>query len=511
MTPYSKQDIEGIYRLLMKSAHEHAECGKWHQAVTDVKSAAEWAYHFNLFYADADAEQLLRTISEANIPQQQVHHGISNRCVLIDSFCLDNRGLIQQYLRALLKCDMQLLYVCTASTTSYGQDILKELHADSHAKILLLSEGSSDVIQQANRVATAIADFSPSRIFLHLKPWDVVALMACHAVEGPVKYNINLTDHAYWLGASLMDYNLEFRPYGMTVSLEKRGLKQHQLLPLPYYPVEPVSKAFCGLPDLPSNAIRILTGGALYKMMGKNNIFFQLMDTILALSPDAYILVAGFAPDKHFAACCQSMKHGDRVVQIGLRSDIDAVFEHCDIYLSTYPMIGGLMLQYAAKHGKPIIAYHDADDVMNLPEEILNCYQNQYRSYSSIDDMANYAARLINDVAFRRSEGAVLQEGLMTQERFAEAFRQTIADHRPLWSWQNDRIDYDAFFQRYLELENTSGFSATKALARQQGLALVKKLHGFRLQALQALVGYMREAPMKELLAWLMSVCKKCK
>ena len=504
MKPYTKRDIEHIYRQLMKRAHENAECARGSQAVHDVRVAAEWAYHFNLFYADPDAEQLLRTIADAHIPHLQVPGGDDNRCVLIDSYCLDNRGLVQQYLRAIRRNHLRLLYVCTASTTDYGTDTLQELREDNRAEILVLSEKSEDPIRQARLAAEAMASFSPARLFLHLTPWDGVALMACHAVEGPQIFNINLTDHAFWLGASFIDYNLEFRPYGMTVSLEQRHLQQHQLLPMPFYPVAPVSKDFCGLPPLPPTAIKILTGGSLYKMMGKQDIFFRLMDAVLSLSDDVYILVAGFHRDQRFDDLCRTMKHGNRVVQIGLRSDINAVFEQCDIFLSTYPMIGGLMLQYAAKHGKPIIAYHEAGDVMNLPEEIVNNYQNHYRSYASIEDMTAYAARLIRDEAFRHAEGLVLQEGLMTEERFAEAFLQTITTRLPQWQWDRDRIDYDAFFERYLELENTSGFSATKALAMQQGLSLVSTLSGFRVQAAQALIQYMCGAPFKELLVWLM-------
>jgi hypothetical protein len=92
----------------------------------------------------------------------------------------------------------------------------------------------------------------------------------------------------------------------------------------------------------------------------------------------------------------------------------------------------------------------------------------------------------------------------MTEERFAEAFLQTITTRLPQWQWDRDRIDYDAFFERYLELENTSGFSATKALAMRQGLSLVSTLSGFRVQAAQALIQYMCGAPFKELLVWLM-------
>ena len=504
MKPYTKQDIQLIYQQLMNRAHAHVERGQLNQAVNDVKAAAEWAYNFNLFYADADADELLKQMADTLIPRLHVSIGDVNRCVLIDSFCLDNRGLVLQYLRAMKKCEMRILYICTASTTSFGTDTLRELHEDIQAEALVLSEKSHDVLQQARLAAEAIAKFSPSRLFLHLSPWDGVALMACHAVEGPQKYNINLTDHAFWLGASFIDYNLEFRPYGMTVSIEQRHLNQNQLLSMPIYTINPSSHQFRGLPKLSERSVKVFTGGAVYKMLGKDDIFFRMMDVILDISPEVYIFVAGFGPNKQYDEKCQSMRNGDRVIQIGIRDDIDAVFDHIDIFLGTYPTAGDLMNQYAAKHGKPIIAYHDIDDAESVVEESLNHFQNHFRSYTSIEDMTAYAARLIHDEVFRRSEGLVLQEGLMTEDRFAEAFQKTITSHLPQWQWESDRIDYDAFFERYLELENANGFSATKTLAKQQGLSLLSTLSGFRIQAAQALIQSLTEMPIKELLVWLL-------
>ena len=103
MKSYSKQDIELIYQQLIKRARQNVEKKKWAKAVSNVESAAEWAYNFNLFYADADAEKLLQEVADVHIPRLNVYGGDENRCVLIDSFCLDNRGLAQQYLRAMKK------------------------------------------------------------------------------------------------------------------------------------------------------------------------------------------------------------------------------------------------------------------------------------------------------------------------------------------------------------------------------------------------------------------------
>ena len=162
------------------------------------------------------------------------------------------------------------------------------------------------------------------------------------------------------------------------------------------------------------------------------------------------------------------------------------------------------MNQYAANHGKPIIAYHDIDDAESVVEESLNHFQNHFRSYTSIEDMAAYAARLIHDEVFRRSEGLVLQEGLMTEDRFAEAFQKTITSHLPQWQWESDHIDYETFFERYLELENASGFSATKTLSKRLGFSILTTLSGFRIQAAQALIQSLTEMPIKELLVWLL-------
>ena len=51
------------------------------------------------------------------------------------------------------------------------------------------------------------------------------------------------------------------------------------------------------------------------------------------------------------------MKNGERVYTSKYRKDISQLFRNCDIYYGTYPLSGGLMCQYAAAFGNPILAY----------------------------------------------------------------------------------------------------------------------------------------------------------
>lgn len=494
MKPYTKQDIENIYGDIMKSAYKNFGAVKLEYALKDIETAAEWAYNFNHIYTDHEAEQLLKQIGDMAVDPIQIASPKNNHCVLIDSFLLDNRGLSQQYLRAMKANGMHILVVYTKAGGKPGTDTMAEIKAYNKAEIITFPTGISR-IEEAKQIVKAILDFSPAHIFLHLTPWDTVALMACHAVKGSTIYQINLTDHAYWLGAEFIDFNLEFRPYGMTVSVEKRGLEQKQCHALPYYPITPIPTEFEGLPQMPENAIKVFTGGALYKMLGKDDIFFQMMERILVISPNVVMLVAGFNPDKQFDKKIARIKGGERVIQIGVRRDIDAVFDQCDIFLGTYPMSGGLMSQYAAKHGKPIISFHDKGDRMNAIEEVINYYQQEFQSFDDLDTMTAYARKLITDESYRRNQGKILQEGMMNEERFNQEFHKVIASRQSSVTWQKDDIDYDSFFERYLELENLNGFRATRSLVASQKIKVFTKVKSNRIKFVRCFYDIVKNPP----------------
>ena len=475
MISYLKSDIVGIYNDLIRSASLKYKKGKFVCALNDISTAANWAYNFNHIYTDTQAENLLKQISDVVIEPVTISHPKTDHFILLDSFLWDNHGLTQQYLRSMMASGIHVLVIYTRKGGNVGRDIQVEIEAYDKGEIRQYYN-VKDEIEMARQIVQDIANFQPSRIFLHLTPWDLTALMACYAIKGIIKYQINLTDHAYWMGASFVDYVFEFRPYGFTVSQEKRFLRQEQLLLLPFYPIVPFFSHYDGLPDLPSDAVIVLSGGAPYKMLGKNNIFFQIMEHILRISPNVYILVAGFVSDSHFDEQVAKIEGCERVLQIGIRHDINAVFDHCDIYLGTYPMMGGLMTQYAALHSKPVVAYHEKDDVMNATEEMVNFYQHDYQSFTDIEEMTAYAERLVKDLKYRHEQGQLLHDGMMNAERFNDEFVRIMQSNHSNFEWKKDQINYEHFFERYLELENSNGFSATRKLLRVQRLGSFVKI-----------------------------------
>ena len=105
--------------------------------------------------------------------------------------------------------------------------------------------------------------------------------MVFSALTSSSRFLINLTDHAFWLGTCCIDYCLEFRDYGYTISLQKRKINSEKLLYQPYYPIADSSEYL----DLPFSLINnkiILTGGAFYKMYGEDDIFFNILQNLLS-------------------------------------------------------------------------------------------------------------------------------------------------------------------------------------------------------------------------------------
>lgn len=458
------KDIYKVYNQLINDAYKAFEKKQFEKALNSISTAAYWAYSFNAFYFDKNAEILIKEIGNILYETKDILKTNDNRYVFIDSFCYDNRGLTQQYIRALISLNKEILYIVTSESTQLGHEILKELKSYSNSKIILFSSITGSYNEKISSCINEIINFSPKRILLHISPWDYKALLICHAIKGSTKFNINLTDHAFWLGVTFIDYNIEFRSYGYTVSLEKRELKKEQLLTLPYYPIKSKYTSFQGFPLIDNNHIKILSGGSLYKILGKNDIYFKLLDHILDLSEKVTILIAGFENSKIFENKISKLKHKARIIQIGNRKDIDAVFENCDIYLGTYPICGGLMSQYAAMHAKPILAYFEKNDTMNDIGGIINNYGNPFKGHSDIHDFLIHAKNLINNQDYRIEEGKQLQKALMTEDKFNHEFCiliDTLSNH---WSWDKVYIDYEQFASHYLNIENTQNPSAIRYL-----------------------------------------------
>ena len=473
-THFTKDSVLEIFNVLKRKALAYEEKTNIKQSLKYIKAAGSWMYNFNVLYADAELDSLIKKISASLWSTIDLGDADENTIAVLDSFGWANRGLTQQYVRGLIKNGYKVIYILHALNLSASKSLLDEIKAYDNIETVVFENNPAADIPTTGKIIDILKERKPSKILVHLNVNDVVLLMAIANIKGADIYNINLTDHAFWLGAGLIEYNFEFRDYGEKVSLQKRGLDKSQIQRLPYFPIMPKKAKFEGFPDLPKDAIVVFTGGAEYKMLGGNDIFFKLMDTVLSIADNVYILVAGVHEKSVFSAKVAQMKHPDRVKIIGVRKDINEVFAHSDIYLGTYPYMGGLMSQYAAHNKLPILAY--TEKVYHGAETVVCHKSERWFSNTTIDDFKAYAKQLICDEDFRHEEGQKNYDVIIKEEDFYEKLSMALNHQKYEMNWIKSKPNYDSFVKSYLENENNSLHSGLFLLLKSLRWEAVKLL-----------------------------------
>ena len=85
------------------------------------------------------------------------------------------------------------------------------------------------------------------KAFFLSTPIDTAGVACFSQLKDKVmRFQINLTDHAFWLGSTAFDYCIEFRNYGAGISLNERGIDFNKLILLPFYPYINKEQPFLG-------------------------------------------------------------------------------------------------------------------------------------------------------------------------------------------------------------------------------------------------------------------------
>ncbi|WP_321480232.1 hypothetical protein [uncultured Bacteroides sp.] len=421
---YSK-DVISIYDRVKRDALKFFMSEKYITSLHSVKVVSQLGYFINHIFTDLELENLLEQIS-LRLLKKDNRKTTQKKIVLIDSFTLPNRGLTQQYLRALISMNIEFLFIAEGYNDS-SKSIFEEIEQSEFGNLYLVPDGG--IKEKITYIYDHIFEFSPSDILAHIYPNSVEVIIALYAFPDVNKFNINLTDHAFWIGSKCFDYTLEFRNYGCSLSLHRRGFKKEQIILNPYYPII-ANSHFRGLPNVYQNKTVILTGGSYYKMLNKENTFFTLLKNIVENNQDVIVLIAGsgsFSEQKYITNFIYKNNLEDSLILLGDRSDIDKVFEFCDIYVGTYPFGGGLMTQYAATKGKPIVSLIKSENRNSLEELVFGASQPTVQiSFFDEKLLMKEITKLIIDVNYRREQGDKLKENMTTAQIFNARFSDII-------------------------------------------------------------------------------------
>jgi len=358
-----------IVKKLKKIAIKAIEHRKYEKALAAISTCANILYEYNQMYTDSELEDMLLTISKVVQPfsanSERREQNSKKKILFYDGFGLDTRGVALVYMRGIALNGYHIIYV-TNEKARNNQPTLHQALSGYDIEWVYIDMGKS-YLSWVSSLSEQFDRSKPDVAFFYTTPFDVAGTVVFNAYKNiVVRYQLDLTDHAFWLGKNAFDYCVGGRNLSASISHYYRGIPVNQLIMLDanLY-INPKEK----LGELPFdvNTQRfIFSGGSLYKTLGDpDNKFYKIVEHILDNHDDIVFVYAGSGDDTQLKKLQD--KYYNRVYHLPERTDFYRIIEKCTFYLNTYPMFGGLMMRYAAYVGKlPITLRHnnDADGIL---------------------------------------------------------------------------------------------------------------------------------------------------
>lgn len=385
----------------------------WNTVLELVALCARILYSTNIYYMDEELESYLKHISARLIKKVEQYNSEEDCLLFWDGFGINNRGLVQIYLKALCQCK-KVLYVTYADREGQIPDILDELNRMEGDYYFIRRGKKADEISQIDEL---VRRYRPSRFFFYSVPEDVTATCIMYAYEGLfTRYQINLTDQAFWLGAGCLDRCIEFREYGANISVEYRRIDKDKIFYLPYYPVYDENQVFKGYP-FPFDESKqklVFSGGNLYKTLGGKNRYYEVVEYILSKHQDVVFWYAGSGDSRQMEKIIA--RYPGRAFLSEERKDLFQVMKHSLFYLNTYPIAGGLMMQYAAGAGiVPVTLRYDREG-----SGILIGQDNLGIEFDDVESLEKEIDRLISDSEYLIEKSGRMKKSIITTIEFKE-------------------------------------------------------------------------------------------
>lgn len=458
-----KKYLNHTVNKLYKVADSALSRSKLEDAMAALSAVSGLLYDANTHYADDTAETLLSRITQ-QLPAPNIQAPNPGDILFYDGFGFNNRGLVQIYLKG-LGSKGSLTYVTHIRNRNTLPDVLGILE-ECGAKVLWLTANTHQGL--AMELLQIFSDTAPEHAFLYTTPNDVAALSAFRRMEGHThRYQINLTDHAYWLGTGSFDTCIEFRDYGASISRDKRHIPADRLVKLPFYPAIDFDAPFQGYPfPVPEGVKLVFSGGSLYKTLGGGNRYYEMVEFILQEFPEAIFWYAGQGDSTQLDILIKA--YPGRIFHTAERSDLYQVLKHSFLYLSTYPVCGGLMFQYAASAGKiPVtLRYDDVSDDFLLDQDDLGI------QFLTMDSLKEELRKLFADDSYRQQKEDRVKAAVLDQERFESSLGRLIESGNTGFAIHFKETDTAAFRQEYLK--NLSKTKVAQRLVSKKNICLAR-------------------------------------
>lgn len=410
-----------------------------------IEAMAQLYYEWNQFYTNDFLEDKVSQLAQLVVPKIEVNeHSNEIKTILFyDGFGLDSRGLALIYLKALAQMDCRVIYL-TNSRSMGKQPLIQNIIVESSI-IREYFNATDSYRKKTETIKNICMKYNPGVAFLYTTPWDVSGISVFQQMVGVKRFQINLTDHTFWLGRNAFDYCIEFREYGKYISESYRGIASNKLKKLPYYSYVDENIPLKEVPfDMDKYKI-ICSGGALYKTLDDNKTFYKIIDTILKKYNDVLFLYIGNGDDTQLQLLKQ--QYDERVQYLRERDDFFQIMKRSYLFINTYPVSGALMTQYAAMAGLlPVTLLHDDESQL-----ILNNHKELGIEFNSVDELCEEIDRLLVDKEYIKCKKKLLINSVISEEQFNNEIKKLINDGDTSFNFESNSKFIVSKFQEIYE------------------------------------------------------------
>lgn len=437
-----QKKIENINKKLERIAIKSLANNKCEKAIKALSAKAYLQYLYNQSYIDSFIEKMIIELSEKTSDKLS-HNRDDDTILFYDGFGFDMRGLAYIYLKAMVELDYKIIYISIANEAKHQPQIAELLKEQKIYNI-----GSEKNSLKRLKLMREIANKEHfSNAFFYTMPNDIVGAVFFYEMRYEcTRYQINLTDHAFWIGLNAFDYCIEFREYGARISNYYRYIGKEKLIELPYYPIINENIEFEGFPFDSEGKKVIFSGGALYKTIDKDRTYYRLVESIVKKHNEVVFLYAGYGNTEYLEELIA--KYPTQVYYMEERKDLYGILKNSYLYLNTYPISGGLMLQYAARASCIPITFRrkwddDASGVLRNETELDETFYNMEDVLAEID-------KLISNQSYWEMKKEILKNMVISEKEFTDKLGCIISgDYQGMLYDKLDKIDTSLFLEGY--------------------------------------------------------------
>lgn len=435
-----------------------------------------WMSPFLKSFSDDNLERVIYSISQKFDLIDFISQ--EDRIVFYNGQIVDSGALTEQYLDFFIAGKYQVLFIIPSyKNTVLGKTILQKIGKANNIELYVPER--SDSIEKVKALRKKIASFRAKHCFLHFLPNDVTGCLSFLNISDIRTYYIVHNDHTFWVGKNYFDYYIEFRNFGISLDIERRGIPLQKILHIPYYPVRN-DEPFKGFPFNREGKIIGISGASLYKYLADPELkYFHIIKALLYENPQFIFCLCGWGNEKAIIKFIQDNNLQERFYFFGKRSDFYSLVGNSDILFESYPIKGGLTPLFATEQKIPVTGISSYDNGSGSLEDLLGI--EGYGQPTNLEEFKRESEKLIRFSDYRKQIGEVLSRNRYNKHDFEASLQKLIDNDLEGLRPQTIKpliLNDDAYLQEFLNIRNSSveNLKRTKLFTLRSDLPFFSRL-----------------------------------